>query len=208
MRTVLMTLIFLMTVGLAVSSAQSGGTFVGSLGLGLTSAQDNFADNVTGFSAGSGFGMEAGLNLYIWSGFAIGGFVNYMRFGSSYPAPEGRLSFNFSQIGGNAKMNFIRLSNGKIYLTGGGGIFTPTAHYYIPNGARDVTGAESGYFGYGGFGLSSPTDSRTIYELEVRYNYARADYTLDGIYSNVWDFVYVGLKISFASKGKPAPPRY
>lgn len=189
-------------------SAQAGGAFVGSLGLGVTSAQGDFADPVYGFSGGSGIGLEGELRFYPWGGFGIGGFVNYMRFGSSHETAEGRLSFNYSQLGGLAKMNFVHLSNGAIYLTGGGGVFTPSAHYYVPDNSRDEVGAESGYFGFGGLGLVSITNRRVLYELEFRYNIARADYTLDDITSNVWDFIYVGVKLSFASKGKAAPPRY
>jgi hypothetical protein len=192
----------------ALVSAQAGGAFVGSLGLGMTSAQGDFADGVYGFSGGSGIGVEAELRFYLWGGFGIGGFVNHMRFGSSHETSEGRLSFNYSQLGGLAKMNFIPLSNGAIYLTGGGGVFTPATHYYIPDNSRDEVGDESGYFGFGGIGLVSITNRRILYELEFRYNIARADYTLDEIDSNVWDFVYVGIKLSFASKGKPTPPRY
>jgi hypothetical protein len=207
MRLITVTLaIFLLSI-FAVSQAQRGGTFVGSLGLGLTAAQDNFADQA-GFSAGSGFGMEGELRFYLWRGFAIGGFVNYMRFGTSYPSSEGRLSFNFSQMGGLAKMNFIRLSKGAIYLTGGGGVFTPNAHYYIPDNSLDRAGDEYGYFGFGGIGLSSKTSMRIIYEFEMRYNVGRADYTIDTIESNVWDFIYAGVKLSFASKGKAAQPRF
>ena len=191
-----------------VVSAQQGGAFVGSLGLGVTSAQGDFADNVYGFSGGSGIGLESELRFYPWGGFGIGGFVNYLRFGSSHETAAGRLSFNYSQMGGLAKMNFIHLSNGAIYLTGGGGVFTPAAHYYVPDNSSDVVGEERGYFGFGGIGLVSMTDRRMLYELEIRYNVARADYTLDEITSNVWDFLYVGVKLSFASKGKPAPPRY
>jgi len=208
MRTVLTTLILVLIVTCAVSSAQEGGAFVGSLGFGLTAAQSDFASSTTGFSGGSGFGMEADLQFYLWRGFSIGGLVNYMRFGSSYQSDRGRLSFNFSQLGGFAKMNFIGLSNGVIYLTGGGGTFTPSAHYYIPDNSIDEAATESGYFGYGGIGLSSRTAFRMIYEFEIRYNYARADYPLDSLSSNVWDFIYAGVKLSFASKGKEAPPRY
>lgn len=208
MRTILTTMILVIAATFAVSNAQQGGAFVGSLGIGLTAAQGDFSDDVVGFSAGSGFGMEAGLRYYLWRGFSLGGFINYMRFGSSYPATEGRLSFNYSQIGGLAKMNFIRLSDGAIFLSGGGGVFTPNKHMYIPDNSTDEIGPNSGYFGFGGFGLSSKTNTRLIYELDFRYNFARADYTLDDISSNVWDFIYVGLNVSFASKGKATPPRY
>lgn len=207
MRSVLLALILTIIATPAFLSAQEGGAFVGSLGMGITAAQGDFADDVYGFSAGSGFGMEGELSFYLWGGFGIGGFVNYMRFGSSYEASQGRLSFNYSQMGGLTKMNFIGLSRGTIYLMGGGGVFTPSAHYYVPDNSVDVTGAERGYFGFGGIGLKSFTDRRILYELEFRYNVARADHTLDEITSNVWDFAYIGVKISFSTKGKEAPPR-
>lgn len=208
MRSVLLALILAIIATPAFLSAQEGGAFVGSLGMGITAAQGDFADDVYGFSAGSGFGMEGELSYYLWGGFGIGGFINLMRFGSSYETSQGRLSFNYSQMGGLTKMNFIGLSRGTIYLMGGGGIFTPGAHYYVPDNSVDVTGDESGYFGFGGIGLKSFTDRRILYELEFRYNIARADHTLDEITSNVWDFAYIGMKISFATKGKEAPPRY
>ena len=208
MRSILLVLILAVLATPALLSAQEGGAFVGSMGIGITAAQDDFADDVYGFSAGSGFGMEGELSFYPFGGFGIGGFVNYLRFGSSHETSQGRMTFNYSQMGGLAKMNFIGLSRGTIYLMGGGGVFTPSAHYYVPDNSRDVAGDERGYFGFGGIGLKSYTDRRIIYELEARYNVARADYTLDEITSNVWDFVYIGVKVSFASKGKEGPPRY
>ena len=207
MRKLLVVLVLtLMTF--TVSNAQRGGAFVGSLGMGFTAAQGDFADNTIGFSAGSGFGVEGGMQYYLWSGFSIGGFVNLMRFGSTYETEEGRLSFAYSQLGGQAKMNFFDVSDGVLYLVGGGGLFTPSAHYYVPDNSYDEPGAESGTFAFGGLGLSSRTDRKIIYEFEVRYNMARADYTLDTTTSNVWDFIYAGIKISFASKGKDTPPRF
>jgi len=208
MRRILLAVIVLFTLTFTVADAQQGGTFVASLGAGLTSAQSDFNSDVTGFSAGGGFGMEASVRYYLWGGFSIGGMVNFMRFGSSYPATDGRLSFQYSQMGGLAKMNFIHVSGGKIYLCGGGGVFTPSAHYYVPDNSTDITGPNSGYFGFGGIGLASGSNMKLIYELELRYNMARADYTLDEISSNVWDFIYVSINVSFASKGKDAPPRY
>ena len=51
--------ILLLSVIIPVSAfAQKNGSFVGSLGLGLTSAQGDFASSDF-FSAGSGFGMGA-----------------------------------------------------------------------------------------------------------------------------------------------------
>ncbi len=191
-----------------ISNAQSGGTFVGSLGIGLTAAQGDFSDNVVGYYAGSGFGMEGGLQYYLLRGFSIGGFVNYMRFGSTYPTPQGRLSFAFSQIGGQAKLNLFGISDGVLFVTGGGGMFTPSAHYYIPENSYNVAGDTTGTFVFGGLGLSSRTDRKMIYEFEIKYNIGRAGYTLETTESNVWDFIYAGIKISFASKGKEAPPRF
>lgn len=192
----------------ALSQAQRAGTFVGSLGIGLTAAQSDFADNTIGFAGGSGFGLEAGMQFYLWRGFSIGGFVNYMRFGSTFETQQGRLNFDFTQLGGQAKMNLFGVPDGVLYLTGGGGMFTPNAHYYIPENSYDLPGDTTGYFGFGGLGLSSRTDMKTIYEFEIRYNMARAGYSLETVSSNVWDFIYVGVKIGFASKGKETPPRF
>src|SRR3989304_1625647 len=108
MRKVSIILLSFILASPALLYGQQGGAFVGSLGMGITSAQDDFADAGIGFSGGSGFGMEAELGYCLWGGFSVGGFVNYMRFGSSYPTTAGRVSFNFSQVGGLGKMNFIR----------------------------------------------------------------------------------------------------
>jgi hypothetical protein len=193
----------------ATLSAQQGGSMVGSLGLGLTAAQGDFADESEGFAAASsGFGIEAELRYYLFGGFSIGGNINYMRFGSSYESSEGRVSYNFSQMGGIVKMNFINISDGKLYLTGGGGIFTPNAHFYSPGNSYTRSNSESGEYYFGGIGLVSRTAMKALYELEVRYNMARAENDLGFSDSDVWDFIYVGLKLSFSTKGKDAPPRY
>ncbi|UCC80672.1 MAG: hypothetical protein JSW64_04740 [Candidatus Zixiibacteriota bacterium] len=188
--------------------AQRGGSLVGSVGLGLTAAQGDFADESIGYAASSGFGMEAELRYYIFGGFSIGGNINYMRFGSTYESTQGRVSYNFSQMGGIAKMNFISISDGKLYLTGGGGIFTPGAHFYSPSNSYAIAADESGTYYFGGIGLISKTEMKMLYEFEVRYNYARAENDLGFSDSDVWDFIYVGLKISFSTKGMNAPPRY
>lgn len=188
--------------------AQQGGSLVGSLGLGLTAAQGDFADEIEGYAASSGFGIEAELRYYLFGGFSIGGNINYMRFGSSYSSTQGRLSYNFSQMGGIAKMNFFNISGGKLYLTGGAGVFTPKAHYYSPGNSFTVTGDESGEYYFGGIGLISKTSMKALYEIEARYNIARADNNLGLVNSDVWDFIYVGLKISFSTKGMDQPPRY
>lgn len=209
MRKVLPLLLILATALLpSTVMAQKGGALVGSVGLGLTAAQGEFADQSMGYAAGSGFGIEAELRYYIFGGFSIGGNINYERFGSSYESTDGRVSYNFSQMGGIVKMNFINISKGKLYLTGGGGIFTPKAYVYSPDNSFSQSTDSSGTYFFGGIGLVSQTDMRTLYELEIRYNYARAANDLGYSDSDVWDFIYVGMKISFSTKGKSSPPRY
>jgi len=193
-----------------VANGQEGGALVGGIGLGLNSPMGDFSDPI-GLSGGTGVGVEAELRYYLWGGFGIGGFANYSRFSSSYQLPQGRLSYNFNQLGGLVKMNFIRMSKGRIYLSGGGGVFTPSAHYYVPDASYDIVGEESGIFYFGGVGLISETYKRTLYELEFRYNMGTADFDIPDISENTfenWNFFYVGLKLSFATKGKSAPPRF
>jgi len=209
MRKILLVLMILVIVLPSTLWAQRSGSLVGSVGLGLTAAQGDFADESEGFAAASsGFGIEAELRFYVFGGFSVGGNINYMRFGSAYNTPDGRVSYNFSQAGGIAKMNFITISPGKLYLTGGGGIFTPKAHIYSPGNSYTVIGDKSGNYFFGGIGLISQTSMKTLYEFEVRYNVARADTNLEFAESDVWDFIYVGLKLSFSTKGKDQPPRY
>jgi len=189
------------------ASAQQNGAFVGAIGLGLTAAQGDFADSRY-FDAGSGFSVGGELRYYLVDGFALGGMAVYNRFGSSYSNIRGRTSFNFTQLGGLVRMNFIRVGGGSIFLTGGGGIFTPNAHFYVPENPVDQSADKSGTFFFGGLGISSITNRKVIYDVEVKYNIGRDDFTLDNRTSNVWDFIYFGMKISFASKGKDAPPKY
>ncbi len=213
MRKILLVSLILILAAPVYLHAQKSGTFVGSFGLGLTAAQGDFADEAAGLSAGSGFGIEAEIRYYVLGGFSVGGFANYVRFGSSYPTSDGRLSFNLSQLGGLAKMNFLNVSKGKLYLMGGAGVFTPNAHFYVPEDTFDRTGNQ-GNFVFGGIGLSSPTDRNMLYELEIKYNIASSEYNAFGnsfeigLPSDSWDFIYFGVKLSFASKGKGAPPRY
>jgi len=208
MRKILLSLLIMAIAFPAALWAQQGGSLVGSLGLGLTAAQGDFADESMGYAASSGFGIEAELRYYLFGGFSIGGNINYMRFGSSFESSEGRVSYNFSQMGGIVKMNFINISDGKLYLTGGGGIFTPNAHFYSPGNSFTRSSSESGEYYFGGIGLVSKTAMKALYELEVRYNMARAENDLGFSDSDVWDFIYVGLKLSFSTKGKDAPPRF
>jgi len=209
MRKILLVLLILVIVIPSTLWAQKGGSLVGSVGLGLTAAQGDFADESEGFAAASsGFGIEAELRYYLFGGFSIGGNINYMRFGSAYDSPEGRVSYNFSQVGGIAKMNFISISPGKLYLTGGAGIFTPKAHIYSPGNSYTMISDESGEYYFGGIGLISKTSMKALYEFEIRYNIARAETNLAFAESDVWDFIYVGMKLSFSTKGMDQPPRY
>ncbi|HBC45478.1 MAG TPA: hypothetical protein DCZ43_00380 [candidate division Zixibacteria bacterium] len=213
MKKALLLIALLVAITPIYSSAQQAGTFVGSVGLGIPSAQGDFSKSDL-LSAGSGFGIEGELRYYVLNGFAIGALGNWMRFGSSISTLSGRVSYNFDQLGATARLNLIPLSNGAIFINGGGGTFTPNVHYYVPDASVDFTAPKSGYFGFGGIGLTSQTHQKTLYELEFRYNIGRADisssdFSLPGAYTtNVWDFFYVGFKLSFASKGKEAPARY
>jgi hypothetical protein len=213
MKKALMLIVLLVAITPIYSSAQQSGTFVGALGIGLPTAQGDFG-SASFLSAGSGFGFEGEIRYYLLNGFAIGALGNWMRFGSSVSTLNGRVSYNFDQIGGSARLNLIPLSNGTIFINGGGGIFTPNAHFYVPDASSDITGPKRGYFGFGGIGISSPTNMKTLYELELRYNMGRADvsssdFGLSGNFkTNSWDFIYLGVKLSFASKGKDAAPRY
>jgi hypothetical protein len=209
MKKALMLVALFVAITPIYSSAQEAGTFVGSLGLGVPSAMGDFG-NSDFYAAGSGFGFEGELRYYLIDGFAIGAIGNWMRFGTSISGPSGRLSYNFSQLGGAARLNLIPISGGAIFVNGGGGIFKPTAHYYIPDRSVDITGKKSGTFVFAGIGLTSPTDQKTIYEFELRYNMGRDDINRKDIglpnttNSNAWDFIYLGVKLSFASKGKSA----
>ncbi len=65
-----------------------------------------------------------------------------------------------------------------------------------------------GGFGFAGFGISSATDRLIIYELEFKYNLSYAEFILDDIEYNDFNFIYMGVKLSYASKGKEGQPRY
>jgi hypothetical protein len=202
--------VFLMSVMLpAYSFAQEHGALVAAVGLGITGAQGDFASSDF-FNAGSGFGMEGELRYYIVNGFSVGAMVNYVRFGSDLSTSLGRVSYNFNQIGGLARLNLLSVSDGKLFVTGGGGVFTPNTHIYIPDNSVDYKADKSGTFFTGGLGLVSNVSQKVMYELEAKYSVGRSDdITLtNGNTSNVWDFFYVGFKFSFASKGHEAPPRY
>lgn len=211
MRKLLLALFIMVLAFPSALLAQKSGSLVGSLGIGLEAAQGDFADQAVGYAANSGFGIEAELRYYLFGGFAIGGNINYNRFASSYESTQGRVSYNFSQAGGLAKMNLFSISDGKLYLTGGGGVFTPHVHYYSQDNSFSRAGDESGTYYFGGIGLISKTSMKALYEFEARYNIARAKNTghvLGNVNSDVWDFIYIGMKLSFSTKGKDQPPKY
>jgi hypothetical protein len=191
----------------AGAMAQQGGALVGALGLGFASAQGDFAATDLA-AAGSGFGFEAQIRYYPFSGFGLGPMANYVRFGSSLPSAEGRVSYNFAQLGGVARLNMFGIPSGSFFINGGGGIFTPNVHYYVPEESIDRAAEESGNFFFGGIGIASYPDRKVSYELEIRYSVGTADYEFQNMSTSAWDFIYAGVKISFASKGKEAPPRY
>jgi Outer membrane protein beta-barrel domain len=200
-----------LVVTMAIQSpAQQAGALVGSIGLGLTAAQGDFANSDL-LAAGSGFGIEAQARYYLFSGFGFGPMINYMRFGSSYESDGGEVSYNFSQLGGMARLNLFGLSNGAVFVNGGGGIFKPNAHFYSPDNPTDVSADKSGNFFFGGLGLTSYPTRRVIYEFEIRYNIGSSPdpFALDATrQSDVWDFIYAGVRLSFASKGQSEPPKY
>ncbi len=206
MRKIALIIIVLVMATASLSNAQYSGALVGSLGIGVTSAQGEFSD-LNFFAAGSGFGAGVELKYYLLTGFGIGGFVNYDRFGSAYSSSAGRRSYNFTQFGGLAKMNLFDVRSGRLFIAGGGGMFTPTVHFYIPDKSYDKVG-KSGAFAFGGIGLSSDPEASTVYEFEVRYSLGTSTFTLDKKTNKAWDFIYIGSKISFSSKAKAAPPRY
>ncbi len=207
MRNVLLASIF-MVVAIPVSlNAQDEGAFVGSLGLGISSAQGEFSDFDL-LAAGSGVGLGAEFRYYNLDGYAVGLFINYNRFGSSYSTSEGRPSFNFSQLGALWRMDLGTVSDGRVYFSWGGGVFTPNTHFYVPDFSVDHPSEKMGGFGFAGFGILSATDRLIIYELEFKYNLCYAEYILDDVEYNDFNFIYMGIKLSYASKGKEAPPRY
>jgi len=192
--------------------AQQAGSFVAGLDIGITSATGDFKNDT--LEAGNGFGLGAELRYTLLNGFSFGPFVRYHRFGSSKQTTEGDISYNFAQYGGLAKLNLFDVEKGRIYAVGGGGMFKPNRHVWTPEYTTDEEW-DTGMFFMGGLGLSSNPNSTSIFEFEVRYNLGEADYistnpaTGDEIKDNFkFDFLYFVFKISFNSKGQPAPPRY
>jgi len=194
------------------AAAQQAGSFIAGLDVGLTSAAGDFR-NDTAMYGGSGVGFGAELRYTILNNFSVGPFVKYARFGSDQNLDEGNVSFNFTQLGALARLNLFNLQSGKFYLFGGGGQFTPNMHLWTPDYTEDQ-GFESDMFYTGGIGLCSNPYSTTIYEIEARYstgdaNVTTTDFTgFSQTFTRNFDFIYVGMKLSFNFGGKEPPPRY
>ena len=190
----------------SIGQAQKAGSFVAGLDVGITSAVGDFRDDT--LEAGSGFGIGAELRYTLFNSFSFGPFIRYHRFGSNIQSTEGSFSYNFTQYGGMAKLSMFNVDKGKIYLVGGGGIFTPVEHVWTPDFTSDEEW-DTGMFFMGGLGLSSNPYSATIYEFEIRFNMGDAEPKISGTSEKQrFDFVYFVIKLSFNSKGITAPPRY
>ncbi len=183
---------------------QKAGSFVFGFDLGLASALGDFS-NDTAFAAGGGVCIGAELRYTIVRHFSFGPSIRYNRFTTDQPATEAHISYNFTQIGGLGRLNVFDVSTGKIYLLGGGGIFTPYKHSWMINGSTDEK-MQRGMFVQGGIGICSDPLANIIYELEFRYNMGKADDN-SGVEYN-FDFFHVAMKFSFNSKGITPPPRY
>ena len=191
--------------------AQEAGSFVGGFDLGITSATGDFR-NDTLLDANTGFGIGVEASYYLFNGISIGPFLRYHRFGSGSQSSQGAISYNFAEYGGDLRLNFMHIQNGKIYLMGAGGLFKPKSHLWTPD-YTDEFSFQSGTMFTAGLGISSNRDAATIYSLEVRYNFGNADlkYVISGnTYTDNYkfDFIYILMKLSFNSKGIQPPPRY
>ena len=188
----------------ASAYSQRAGSFIFGFDLGLASAVGDFSSD-TAFAAGGGVSIGAELRYAILRHFSIGPFLRYNRYTTDQSTPEAHVSYNFTQIGGLGRLNLFNVSTGKIYLLGGGGMFTPYKHKWMINSSTDEK-MKRGMFVQGGMGLCSDPFANIIYELEFRYNMGKAD-DAAGIERN-FDFFHVGLRLSFNSKGITPPPRY
>jgi len=210
MRNCLIAILILVVSIPCISEAQKAGSILAGLEVGITSAVGDFRSD--SLEAGTGVGFGADLKYTILNGFSLGPFIRYSRFGSSIQSSEGNISYNFVQYGGMAKFNVMDVSGGKLYVTGGGGVFTPKRHTWTTDYTVDES-FESGTFFTGGIGLSSNPNYTTIYEFEIRYQIGKADYetTILGTTTTEtfnFDCIYIGAKLSFNSKGAAREPRY
>jgi opacity protein-like surface antigen len=190
-----------------LSFAQKAGSLILGLNVGGTSPMGDFKDENYQMAKGS-FSLGADLRYTLINNLSIGPFLQYNRFSSDLIDDRGSVSYNFTQIGGLAKLNLLNVQNGKLYVCGGGGIFTPKEHFWSVSSSEDVS-AEQGTFFMGGLGLSSDPTSTVVYNLEIRYNTGEADskfeeYTV----TNKFDFISFLIKLEFNSKGKEPATRY
>ena len=189
--------------------AQESGSFLAGFELGITSATGDFRDSL---DANTGFGIGAELRYALMNGLSFGPFLRYNRFGTNIESGDGNYSYNYIQYGGILHLNVFDVEKGKIYLVGGGGMFTPKKHVWSQGYTADYN-YETGAFFTGGLGLSTDPRASTIFELEVRYSMGEADYktmVLDEEITDTYKFnsIAVLAKMSFNSKGFKPAPRY
>jgi hypothetical protein len=187
--------------------AQRAGSFILGLDAGFTSPISDFK-NSDSLLAKGGLGFGAELRYTLIRDLSFGPFIQYSHFGSNREDDRGHVSHNFTQLGGVAKFNLFSVSNGKIYICGGGGIFTPNLHFWSVNGTEDET-SQQGTFFSGGIGLSSDPKSTVIYNLEFKYNSGTANISeaADAL-SYKYDFISINMKLEFSSKGIAPTTRY
>jgi hypothetical protein len=202
----LATMIAVMLIpGLCV--AQKAGSVLLGLNVGFTSPMGDFKDQDLQAAKGS-FSLGADLRYTLINNLSVGPFLQYNRFGSNLVDDRGNVSYNFTQLGGLAKLNLVDVQTGKLYVCGGGGIFTPKEHFWSTSNIEDESGKQGTFF-FGGLGLSSDPKASVIYNLELRYNTGEADYTFeDQTVTNKYDFLSFLIKIEFNSKGKEPALRY
>jgi hypothetical protein len=190
-----------------LSMAQKAGSFILGLNAGFTSPVSDFK-NDTLLLAKGGLGFGAELRYTLIRDLSFGPFIQYNHFSSDLVDDRGQASFNFTQMGGLARFNLLNASSGKIYLSGGGGIFTPNEHFWSISGTQDQP-SQRGNFFFGGLGLSSDPKSTVIYNLEFRYNSGKANTSnAANAPSLKYDFISINMKLEFNSKGVASAPRY
>jgi len=205
-KCLLATLVAVMLIP-GLGQAQKAGSLILGMDIGLSSPIGDFSSNDS-LMAKSGFGLGAELRYTLFRDFSFGPFLRYNRFSSDRIDERGHVSHNFTQYGGLAKLNLLNVQNGKFYICGGGGIFTPNTHYWAIDNNINVT-YKQGMFFMGGIGLSSDPKSSVIYNLEIRYNTGNADVSDATNTPNYkYDFISFSMKIEFNSKGMVPPTRY
>jgi hypothetical protein len=187
--------------------AQKAGSLILGFDLGLSSPMGDFANNDTLMPRG-GFGIGAELRYTLLNDLSFGPFIRYNRFGSDRVDERGHESHSFTQLGGLAQINLLNVQNGKFYICGGAGIFTPKTHFWAVSNSIDIT-YKRGTFFNGGIGLSSDPKAAVIYGFEIKYNMGKANVSdLSNSPSYKYDFLSFSMKIGFNSKGTVAPSRY